>query len=68
MMTNLSQTLNHGQVYRYKHICNVSIISMVPSKVVMLRVSDRGPDKGQTPQGHEMSLEAMQSYNKSIGT
>ena len=37
------------KIYQWEHICLVSIISRVPSMVVMLHVSDRGPDLGQMP-------------------
>ena len=41
-----------GTICQCEHICQVSIISRVPSIVVMLHVSDRGLDSGQIPPGH----------------
>ena len=35
-------TYSHGKIYRWKHNCLVSIVSIVPSKLLMLHVSDRG--------------------------
>ena len=43
-----------GNIYQWEHICWVSIIGRVPSMVIMLHVSDRGPDSGQIPPGHDV--------------
>ena len=69
-------TYNSIHYKESKHICKASIVCIVPSKVMILHVSDRGLDAGQKlekttkkkqkTQGYEISNPAISRIGKNM--